>query len=45
MKKYIVEFVGTTLFIITIFTVTAIGSAILIPVTVGLCLTLLVYMG
>lgn len=45
MKKYIVELVATTLFIITIFTVTAIGSAVLIPMTVGICLAALIYMG
>lgn len=45
MKKYIVEFVATTLFIITILTVTAIGSAVLVPMTIGLCLAALIYVG
>lgn len=45
MKKYIVELVATTLFIITICTVTAIGSAVLVPMTVGICLAALIYMG
>ena len=45
MKKYIVELVATTLFIMTIFTVTAIGSALLVPMTIGLSLAALIYMG
>lgn len=45
MQKYLIEFVATTLFIITILTVTAIGSAVLIPMTVGVCLAVLIYAG
>ena len=45
MKKYTIEFVATTLFIITILTVTAIGSAVLVPMTIGIGLAALIYMG
>ncbi len=45
MKKYIVELVSTAIFIFTILTVTAIGSAVLVPMTVGICLAVLIYMG
>lgn len=45
MKKYIVEFVATVIFIFTILTVSAIWSAVLIPMTVGICLATLIYMG
>ncbi len=45
MKKYLIELIGTMLFVFTILTVTAIGSAVLVPMTIGLCLATLVYMG
>jgi len=44
MKKYVIEFVGTFLFVLSIIGIVQDASA-LIPLYIGIALTTLVYMG